>query len=125
MRSMANVGMKTFTKQFLKHSKIKDFIDWKDEDVAIGKTMLLFAIARERVDIALLLVDHGADISITDNTGTDALMFAARGGNLELTKVLLEKGADTSMTNQAGETALSLATSEGIVELLSSQQKVA
>lgn len=55
------------------------------------------------------LVAHGADLTVTDTTGSTLLHFAAEGRNLHLVDVLLDRGLDSNAINARGETPLSCA----------------
>lgn len=47
-------------------------------------------------DIAKLLIDAGAGISLVDSYGRTPLMMAAGGGHGELVDLLIQEGADVS-----------------------------
>lgn len=49
-----------------------------------GDTPLHDAISKKRDDILALLLDHGADITLTNNNGFNALHHAALRGNPRL-----------------------------------------
>ena len=59
------------------------------------------AFGKERVDIAALLLDAGADIH-TRGFGQTVLHFAASKGHIDLAKLLLERGADVNATSKGG-----------------------
>lgn len=58
------------------------------------------------MDIVQLLLDYGADITMTDALGNGALMYAAGVANL-----LLNSGIGVQLRNQRGQTALHWAAS--------------
>ena len=52
------------------------------------------------------LLDHGANINISNGAGNTALIIAAAKGRLNMAKLLLEHGADAHAMNKKGCTAL-------------------
>ena len=71
-----------------------------------GMTPLLFA----RTPVAAkVLLDAGADIEASDDSGSTALMYAAREGRLGLFRMLLKAGADTGVRDTLGGTLLTVA----------------
>ncbi len=61
-----------------------------DADNLESMTPLLEAVRNEKDDVALLLIDRGADIE----KGSGALMLAAQGNRLAVAERLIAKGAD-------------------------------
>ncbi|MFH1321516.1 MAG: ankyrin repeat domain-containing protein [Bacteroidota bacterium] len=80
--------------------------DLNSKDPAGGSTPLITAVVFGKTEVALALIDGGADINITNNEGSTALYCAAFFGRTELVKALLDKGADKSTRNIFGSTAL-------------------
>jgi len=60
------------------------------------------------------LLEHGADISITDKDNRIALCKACESGNLELVKYLVHFGADINNENNYGITHIYFSTFTGI-----------
>ena len=56
-----------------------------------GDTPLHDAISKKRDDMLALLLDHNADIMLTNNNGFNALHHAALRGNPSAMRVLLSK----------------------------------
>lgn len=79
---------------------------------------------------AKLLINHGADVNLTDKRGYSPLFLAAKEGNERLVQLLLEKGANASYIfprcgRESGKTPLDAARNERhgkIVELLLNHQ---
>lgn len=82
-----------------------------------GWTPLIYAAARNRVDIGRLLVGKGAEVNATADNGTSALMMAVREGHLEMLLFLMEHGADPKFVSPHGLSALSLARQRGHKEI--------
>lgn len=78
-----------------------------------GWTPLIYAAARNRVDIGRMLIGKGAELNATADNGTSALMIAAREGHLEMVLLLMEHGADARYVSPHGLSALSLARQRG------------
>ncbi len=89
---------------------------------ALGRTPLHIAAEKGYAEIALFLVENGAEVNVTDTNGNTPLIFLIhKTGNLEITRRLLEKGAAVNAQNRTGETALMYAAWRGhsdIVQLL-------
>ncbi|KAM9335550.1 ankyrin repeat domain-containing protein 53 [Symphorus nematophorus] len=54
------------------------------------------------------LLEHGADINVTTDSGTTPLHLAASEGLLDCTEILVQAGADVSAQDSAGHTPLDL-----------------
>jgi hypothetical protein len=63
------------------------------------------------VELARLLLESGADISVMDSVGATPLYSASLKGHTEVTK-LPEKGADVTVANDNGWTPLNTATNQ-------------
>ena len=76
-------------------------------------------IAAELGNAAMIrcLLEHGADISLTNvhqhSFGCTALMYAARSGNYASVRLLLSQGADVNAESRHGQTALMWAAYHG------------
>lgn len=82
-----------------------------------GWTPLIYAAARDRADIARLLIGKGANVNAAADNGTTALMMAAREGYLQTLLLLLEHGADAKYVSPHGHSAMSLAKERGHKEV--------
>ncbi len=71
-----------------------------------GSNPLMTAALLGKTDIALALIDGGADIDTQNFEGSTALITAAFFCRTEIVKAQLDKGADKSLKNRAGRTAL-------------------
>jgi hypothetical protein len=72
-------------------------------------TPLIKAAFFDQKDVAILLLQHGADLNGTDDFGHTALMEAATFDKLDIAKVLIAAGAKINLKDDNGETALALA----------------
>ncbi|XP_077283110.1 uncharacterized protein LOC143909084 [Arctopsyche grandis] len=58
------------------------------------------------IEIAKLLIQHGANINAADKSGCTPLHFAADANKYKLTKMLLEEGAEINARDNGSQTAL-------------------
>jgi ankyrin repeat protein len=72
-------------------------------------TALFYAVSKKYVEMAICLLEHGADLKIQTGTGPlGDLVFleAVRHGLTELVELLLSKGIDINMQDASGQTPL-------------------
>ena len=60
-------------------------------------------------DIALQLIEEGAEVNASNNNGDTALMYAVGAGEAVLVARLLDQGGDPYRRNELGESALARA----------------
>lgn len=89
-----------------------------------GWTPLIYAAARNQIEVARLLVTRGADVDASSDSGTTALMMAAREGHLRMVLLLLELGADARLTNDQNQSALTLAQGRGHDDVVSVLRRI-
>jgi ankyrin repeat protein len=73
------------------------------------------------LELAVALIEGGADTSTLSKLGGTALHEAATGAGIEMVQILLESGIDPSIKAMNGDTALGLAQASGndaVVKLL-------
>ena len=80
-------------------------------------TPLHLASGKGHVDVARLLVEHGAEVTVQDNDGSTPLHFAVWAGNLDVARLLVDHGADVTAQDVHGSTPLHRAVKEGSVDL--------
>ncbi len=83
---------------------IKAGTDINKKDAMTGSTPLITAASFGKSEIAKILVDADADLSIKNNDGATALHTAAFFCRTDVVKILLEADADKTLTNNFGAT---------------------
>lgn len=78
-----------------------------------GKTALMHASGRGRLDCVNWLLERGAEVNAVDCKGVSALMEAANGCRDDCVEILLAAGADVCAADGEGRTALWFAVSKG------------
>jgi len=71
-----------------------------------GSSPLIMAALFGKTEIALVLIEAGADMNFKNNEGSTPLLTAAFFCRTEIVETLLNNGADKSIMNNAGSTAL-------------------
>ncbi len=88
---------------------VKQHIDYGTDldlkDTIMGSSALMTATVFDRRDIAIALINAGADINITNKEGSTALITASFLCRKEILNILLENGADKSIRNIYGSNA--------------------
>ncbi len=74
--------------------------------------------ARAAIEVADLLLDHGAPIDAADNRGRTALMIAAELGHSEIVERLVRRGADRNMRDKSGKRAIDFAANDSVRAVL-------
>jgi len=67
---------------------------------ARGTTMLHVACGYNLVDIAMTLLQQGADVEEEDEEGNRPLHFAAKNGHVKIVRALLDAGAEMEARNR-------------------------
>lgn len=81
-----------------------------DALAANGETPLIVAARSGSASVVQLLIDHGAQLEIKEDTeGLTPLAMAALHGNLDAASQLLDAGADIEATSKAGRSVVFLA----------------
>ena len=88
-------------------------IDARDQR---GRTALLAATHRNRVETARFLMQEGADVNAKDFIQDSPYLYAAAEGRIEILKMTLGAGADLKDTNRYRGTGLIPAAHHGHVE---------
>ena len=99
LHSAARAGNMEIVQALLSHESVRKNIDIRSKDFneALGQTFndtpLMQAVGSGHVEVAMLLIEHGADVRAMDDSPMPILHGAARLGNIPLLKKILEKGA--------------------------------
>lgn len=64
---------------------------------------------KEKAEVVRLLIEHGADVTVTDESYSTPLHLASSWGNLEIMRLLKEHGADITAQDVSRRTPLHLA----------------
>lgn len=59
-----------------------------------GDSPLHWAVDNKHLDIVKLLIEHGADVNVSDELGMTPVHLAASNGSAEIAKLLVDNGAD-------------------------------
>jgi Ankyrin repeats (3 copies) len=107
---------------------VRILIEYDSADInardGFGSTPLLCALGGRRFkdgSVVRLLLAHGADINVQNQTGLAPLHLASFNGALGVVRLLLEHGADVEVKKNNGKTALQVAAEQGhdeVVKLL-------
>ena len=89
-----------------------------EDDGQFGITPLMRAAETGSVEVAMLLLENGAEINKVDNYNDPALNYGAYFGNLEFIQALVAEGAKTDFVGYEGNTALSFAQNQGHEEVV-------
>jgi fucose 4-O-acetylase-like acetyltransferase len=71
-----------------------------------GSSPLITAAVFGQTEIAILLIEAGANVNFKNNEGSTPLHTAAFFGHVKIVEILLDHGADKSILNTHGSTAL-------------------
>ncbi len=88
------------------------------EEVANGRTPVLWAISGGHKNVMDLLIKKKADIYKKTSQGDTALICAVWGGNAEIVQMLVGKGFDPDEKGSGGKTALDWAQEKECPEVL-------
>jgi len=79
---------------------------------------LLHAVAYDHMDAALVLIEAGADVTLSTEEGNSCIRLAAMEGNVPLLSVLIDAGADVDQRDDRGATPAMWAANRGRLEAL-------
>ena len=82
------------------------------------RTPLMYAAGEGRFDVVKYLINHGADLSKTNDYEQTALHYASEYGHLNVVELLLSKGAGINVEDKWCRTPLMLAVNRGHSDIL-------
>jgi ankyrin repeat protein len=85
---------------------IKAGSNLNEKEPSRGSSPLITAAVFGKTEVAVALIEAGADVNYQNNEGSTALHSAAFFCRTEIVEALLDKGADKNLMNKAGRTAL-------------------
>ncbi|KAL1515898.1 hypothetical protein AB1Y20_002512 [Prymnesium parvum] len=94
------------------YARVKEFLDHGALSTARNHNLLTalhWTVTLGHLDIAVLLVERGANVNAKAADGNTPLHMAAREGDAELADFLLGVGADPALLNGQNQTALEVA----------------
>ena len=80
--------------------------DLNEKEASGGSSPLITAAVFGKTEVAIALINAGADVNFTNNEGSTALHSAAFFCHTEIVQALLKHAADPQIRNNAGSTAL-------------------
>ncbi|KAJ6439237.1 ankyrin repeat domain-containing protein 52 [Purpureocillium lavendulum] len=89
-----------------------------NETTSLGRSAVLVACANGYIDIVHVLLDKGADITVTNKYGCTPVDAASENGHAEVVRLLLEKGADIATADNEGWTPVNAASNNGHAEVV-------
>lgn len=89
-----------------------------EEEDAVGRPPLMIAALHNCRNIAVLLLDRGADVRRRGYFSRTALIQASIGNNMDMARLLLERGADIDARDSDDKTALMWAEKYNRTELI-------
>jgi ankyrin repeat protein len=81
-------------------------------------TVLHKAVFSDRLQVACVLIDNGANVNMRDSEGNTALHLAAKGGKVDAARCLVERKGSVSAPNKKGDTPLHVAAKNGKFEIV-------
>jgi ankyrin repeat protein len=102
---------------------VRKLLESKDIDVNVldkkfGKTPLCWAAQHGQLDVAKLLLDHGADFDLADTIGRTPLLWAARYGHEKILQLLLGRHDSVEHKDKNERSPLLLAAREGYLDVV-------
>lgn len=85
---------------------------------AQGQTPLMTVTYQGNQELAIQLIEMGADVNAQDNIANSPFLYAGAEGMLDIVKVSLEHGADFTVYNRYGGTALIPAAEKGHLDVV-------
>ena len=81
-----------------------------------GDTPLMYAILKDKIDIAKLLIDKGCKLDMQNNDGDTPLMLSVKYSK-DIPKLLIESGCNLNLQDKAGNTPLMISILKGRIDI--------
>ena len=111
---IARLGWLQQADQMLRRGADPNKIDGKEN----GQSALHYAVLYDQLEMAELLIRHGARVNQKDVNGQTVLHYAARKGDREMIESLRQAGAQSSFKDKKGRTPGDLAPDEVVKALV-------
>ena len=115
LRTAAEYGQMEIMSDLLKDESL----DINAADERTGMTALHYAAKADQVEIAQILINHGADLSRSEKLGRTALHCCVQSRGVLCLRLFLQQDADDRLRDLVGMTVWHLAAEEGNVQALS------
>ena len=115
LRTAAEYGQVEIISDLLENHSL----DINAADEGTGLTALHYAAKTDQVEIAQILINHGAELSKSEKLGRTALHCCVQSRGVRCLRLLLQQNADNRLQDLAGMTVWHLAAQEGNVQALS------
>ena len=89
-----------------KQTELQNFLKTKKQSVDAKNAALRLAVEKNRVKIACMLINNGANPRIKDENGITSLMIAAIKNYPSMASMLMKMNGDSSIKDNKGNTAL-------------------
>ena len=106
-------------------SSVKRMLEMKSIDVEArnggredGRTCLMTAAEYGHLDICRLLIDKGAQMEATDNSGWTSLHLVSWEGHIDIVRLLCDRGADIEARDNGGWRPLHYAAIYGHISIV-------
>ncbi len=90
----------------------------KESMALIASKVLINVAAFGNLEIVKLLIERGADVQATNNTGATSLFYATLKGCLDVVRLLIERGANVNLATNSGATPLIVAVQNSHAEIV-------
>ena len=115
LRTAAEYGQMEIMSNLLEDQSL----DINAADEKTGMTALHHAAKTDQIEIAQMLINHGADLSRSEKLGRTALHCCVQSGGLHCLRLFLQKNVDIRLRDLEGMTVWHLAAQKGNVQALS------